>query len=287
MKILIIGSKGMLANKVLDVLTAKLDKDIEIFYTTRNQKKKRSSRNINFDILKDSKIKNLKIKKFDYIINCAGIIKPFIDENSDISVFKAITVNSLFPRKLSEIFTNSKIIQITTDCVYSGIHGKYIETSTHDPKDVYGKSKSLGEVKAKNVMNIRCSIIGKEINNYKSLISWVLSNNDGDTVNGFTNHLWNGVSTDIFAKLCLGIIKNKFFKSGSYHLVPRNVVNKYELIKLIADRFKKKLYVNKFRTKEKCDRSISTQNLKMNLKMWKLAGYKSPPTIKKIINEIE
>ncbi|MDC0968013.1 sugar nucleotide-binding protein [Alphaproteobacteria bacterium] len=287
MRILIIGSKGMLANKVLKVLTANLNNNIEIFFTTRNKIKEKNSKIINFNILKDSKLKNLKIKKFDYIINCAGVIKPFIDEKSSLSICNAITINSLFPRKLSEVFSNSKIIQITTDCVFSGAHGRYLETSDHDPIDIYGKSKSLGEVTAKNVMNIRCSIIGKEINNYKSLISWVLSNSDGDEIKGFTNHLWNGVSTDIFAKLCLGIIKNKYFNDGSFHLVPKDIVSKYELIKYISDKFEKKLIINKFKTKEKCDRSILTHNKKMNLKMWKLAGYSSPLTIKNIINEIE
>ena len=124
----------------------------------------------------------------------------------------------------------------------------------------------MGEVTSKNVMNIRCSIIGKEICNYKSLISWVLSNKDGNTINGFTNHLWNGVSTNIFAKLCLGIISNKYFKYGSFHLVPKDTVNKYELIKYICDRFKK-LIIKKFKTQEKCDRSILTDNKKMNLKL--------------------
>ena len=285
MKILIIGSKGMLANKVLEVLSANLKNNIEIFFTARNKKK--DSNIINFDIIKDLKLNKLKIREFDYIINCAGVIKPFIDESNSESICRAITINSLFPRRLSEVFPNSKIIQITTDCVYSGLKGGYLESSKHDPLDIYGKSKSMGEVTAKNVMNIRCSIIGKEICNYKSLISWVLSNKDGSTINGFTNHLWNGVSTNIFAKLCLGIISNKHFKYGSFHLVPKDTVNKYELIKYICDRFKKKLIIKKFKTQEKCDRSISTEYKKMNLKLWKLTGYKSPPTIKDIINEIE
>ena len=60
-------------------------------------------------------------------------------------------------------------------------------------------------------MNLRCSIIGKEIRNNKSLISWFLNNEENISLNGFTNHIWNGVTTDVFAKICIGIIKNKYF----------------------------------------------------------------------------
>ena len=94
----------------------------------------------------------------------------------------------------------NKIYQIATDCVYDGSNKLYSENSLHNPLDVYGKSKSLGEVDNKNFFNIRASIIGKEIKNHKSLYDWFRNQNKNSKVNGFTNHLWNGITTKSFRK---------------------------------------------------------------------------------------
>ena len=126
-------------------------------------------------------------------------------------VNEAIKVNSLFPIQLSKIIKlkKNKIYQIATDCVYSGEKGNYVEMSKHDALDVYGKTKSLGEVNKKNFFNIRVSIIGKEINTKNSLVEWFLSNKKKEKIFGFTNHLWNGVTTSVFAEVLFTIIDKK------------------------------------------------------------------------------
>lgn len=271
----------MLAHKIIEKI-GKLNFKV---YTTSRQKKSKKLNHIKFDINKDD-LELINKASFDYIINCAGIIKPYIDENSNNSVLNALKVNSVFPRELSNKFRRSKIIQIATDCVYSGLKGNYDEKSFHDALDIYGKSKSLGEINSSNFMNLRCSIIGKEIRNNKSLISWFLNNEENISLNGFTNHIWNGVTTDVFAKICIGIIQNKYFFSGTHHLVPADKVTKYKLLLLLKKKFKKKYEINKFSTFVKCDRSLSTVNLRRNNKIWRLSGYKNPPTIFDMIDEL-
>lgn len=84
-------------------------------------------------------------------------------------------MNSEFPHIISEIFPKSKIFQIATDCVFSGTKGNYTEDDFHNATDIYGKTKSLGEVKNNNFFNLRTSIIGKELDGKFSLIEWFLN----------------------------------------------------------------------------------------------------------------
>lgn len=182
----------------------------------------------------------------DYIINCIGIIKPWCRDDDQQGVKNAINVNALFPHILadtSEAYNpNIKIITIATDCVFSGVKGGYVETDPHDPLDVYGKTKSLGEVMKANFLNIRCSIIGPEITGKKSLLEWFLSNPDGSTVRGFTHHLWNGVTTLQFAELCnLIITEERFTKLRNLnhviHWVENETVSKYQLLHIFNEVF--------------------------------------------------
>ena len=124
----------------------------------------------------------------DYIINCIGIIKPYCRDTDPKGIVLAIDVNARFPWKLSlamsTLAPDSRIIQIATDCVFSGIHGNYNELSQHDALDVYGKTKSLGEVIHENLLNLRCSIIGPEVFTSVSLLGWFLGRKDGDRLSG-------------------------------------------------------------------------------------------------------
>ena len=123
-------------------------------------------------------------------------------------VERAIRINALFPHQLARAAHRHgvRLIQIATDCVFSGSRGKYTEADDHDALDVYGKTKSLGELHVPGALNIRCSIIGPEGKGRTSLMEWFLAQPAGSTVNGFTHHLWNGVTTLQFARLCERII---------------------------------------------------------------------------------
>ena len=296
-KIIILGAHGMLGWQVLN----KFKKSkLQIKCQVRNNKSKHNlirKLNLNkkvqffyYDVEKD-KIEKLykQISKNDIIINCIGKIKPFINENNLNEINAAIKVNSLFPNNLSKIIDtkNVKIYQIATDCVFSGINGNYDESSKHDALDVYGKSKSLGEVNKKNFFNIRVSIIGKELNTKNSLVEWFLSNKNSFKIFGFTDHLWNGVTTNVFAELLLTIIEKNIQLPSVFHLVPKDKVNKCVLLNYLKDHFQfENLKVIKKNSKMKINRVLLTKNENLNNNIWNKSSYKRKLTIKEIVSTI-
>lgn len=208
---------------------------------------------------------------YDWVVNCIGIIKPYCD-----NVERAIRVNALFPYYLPE-----NTIQIATDCVYSGDKGNYVETDLHDATDVYGKTKSLGE--APHIKNLRCSIIGPEVKNHISLLDWFLQQKEA---NGFTNHLWNGVTTLHFSKIVQGAIREGIELPQLQHIVPADKVTKAELLRIIAKAYEKDIPVKDTEADIVIDRTLSTNNPELNLRLWQAAGYKNPPTIKEMVTEL-
>lgn len=206
-----------------------------------------------------------------YIINCIGIIKPWCRDDDPAGVKNAILVNALFPHLLAdtcaEYCPDTRILTIATDCVFSGIKGNYTEHDLQDPLDVYGKTKSLGEVRKSNVLNIRTSIIGAELTGKRSLLEWFLSNPDGSTVRGFTHHRWNGMTTLQYAHLC-----NKIMMEGNFeelrkinhvlHWIENESVNKYELLKIFNEVFERKINIIPVSDiSEKIDRTLNSMLL--------------------------
>jgi len=255
--ILVLGADGMLGSQLVDYFHNL--KNYNLSYTSRREAQNHNV--ISFDIMKNN-IEDLdNIKNFDYIINCIGIIKPLIDTNTINSIY----INSIFPLKLANFCekNNIKLIHITTDCVYSGKKGKYKEDDEHDCIDYYGKSKSLGE--PKNCMVIRTSIIGKEKNNFLSLISWVLSQKN-KSINGFKNHLWNGVTTNYLAEIIHNIIDQNLFVKNLVHIYSPNDVSKFELLNYINNKFSLNISINNVNADHPVDRTLrSMQNLSKNI----------------------
>ena len=245
-KIIILGATGMLGSQVFKVLNS--NKNHEVIYTTRDKINKKEG------IFFDATSYDYSISKFenvDYIINCIGVTKPFIDKNYVDSLF----VNSIFPHKIAQFcnFNNIKLIHITTDCVFSGREGKYTEKSLHDCTDFYGKSKSLGE--SINCMNIRTSIIGLELTNFVHLLSWAISQK-GKTINGFENHLWNGVTTNNLSIILEKIIEENLYEKKTFHIHSPEDINKYELLKLINKKFSLNLNINKIQATDLVNRTL-------------------------------
>ena len=188
------------------------------------------------------------------VVNCIGMIKPQVDK---YGVLQAIAVNSVFPRLLEEYckIWKANLIHITTDCVFSGKKGPYNEKSPHDALDVYGKTKSLGEPEDSSV--IRTSIIGEEKVNKRSLVEWIKSSK-GKTVNGYTNHLWNGVTCLQLAKVMDFIIENDAFWKGVRNLYSPTPVTKLELVNLVSEVYDLGITVNPTLAPEPCDRTLSS-----------------------------
>jgi dTDP-4-dehydrorhamnose reductase len=250
----------------------------------------RSGSGIPFDVLKDSANDLARhVRSGDYIINCLGITKPHINDDNEQDVAKARLVNSLFPAELAALAeqAGARVIQIATDCVFSGGKGHYLETDIHDANDVYGKSKSLGEVVSNNVMHIRVSTIGRELGRSTLLLEWVLSHPQGETIAGYTDHFWNGVTTNHFAKVARGLVEKDDFESGLFHLVPANELSKADLVRKIASAFgRPDLIVKDADSGKPINRTLSTTNPDFNSQLWVGAGYPEIPTIEQLIAEI-
>lgn len=270
MKIAVLGSNGMLGSAVLARMR---NKGLHADGFARPE----------FDAEKP----NLALlANYDYVINCIGIIKPYIKDTDSAQVMRAIRVNAAFPHALSKL--DAKIIQIATDCVWDGAKGKYIETDSHNATDVYGKTKSLGEVSADNFMNLRCSIIGREQKNFYSLLEWFLHQPRNAQLNGFKNHLWNGLTTDAFADICIGIIANNIWFSEMQHIIPADIVSKAQMLHTFADHFSRNdIIINDIDAKNVIDRSLNTNNPMRNIDLWHAAGYKTIPTVQQMICQIK
>ena len=281
MNILILGATGMLGSMVYRYL--KQNSNFNITGTAR----KKDNQFIFFDIHKGFEDFSVDLKSIDYVINCIGITKPYCHDDSPREIRNAIYINSLFPHTLSELAEEKgfKVMQIATDCVYSGTKGNYAEDAPHDALDVYGKTKSLGEVQVKSFLNLRCSIIGPERSNKAFLLEWFLKQPKGATVKGFAHHLWNGVTTLQFAKLCEKIIFNEQFdilveQSNVYHFIPNNTVNKYELSCLFNKIFDKQLTINEYRDEKIVDRTLAT-------KYDTIAGFYPNSTMESALDELK
>jgi dTDP-4-dehydrorhamnose reductase len=244
MKVFLFGANGMLGNYVKSYLT---QNNIQVIPLTRKD----------FDL---DELSVISLKKFleekglrsdDVIVNCAGVI-PQASKDLELSKRNYYKINSILPIILS-MLTNH-MIHITTDCVFSGKTGAYHEYSTHDEINDYGTSKSLGELCDGTI--IRTSIIGEELVNKRSLLEWVISN-ENRTINGYSNHLWNGVTCLQLAKIIYEIINKNLYWKGVRHIYSPTTVSKYELCAMISDIYELNIKVNEYDT-EKVDKSLST-----------------------------
>jgi len=230
----------------------------------------------------------VNLQQVDIVVNAIGMIRQLIDEKSAEKIQLAYKLNSTFPRHLDSFAmnTNTPIIQIGTDCVFSGAQGAYTEISSFDPVDVYGLSKVEGELGSTNSVTLRCSIVGKEMNSTNSLLSWVISQPKGATLKGFTNHLWNGITTLHFSKIVNGIIEKEMFNLGTAHVVPRDKVSKYDLIRLITSAFgRSDLRVVEHEAPVGINRTLATVDSARNASFWQGSGYSQAPSIEEMIDE--
>jgi dTDP-4-dehydrorhamnose reductase len=279
----LLGANGMLGSRVSVELT---QREIKFVPVTRASF---GDRRLGMSQLEDFEAMESLEKLYGtptHVVNAIGVVKPRIDETNTKSVLHAIQGNAVFPRNLGTYCESNAVhlIQIATDCVYSGEKGDYLETDLHDPTDVYGKTKSLGEFSSDCMTLVRCSIIGRENENKYSLVEWVNSQSLDASINGFMNHNWNGVTTKVFGMIVTGIIQNNLDPVGKFHLIPKDKVSKYELVQLIKSELgRNDIMVNQFKAGVVIDRTLSTVLADLNNKIWASAGFASRPTISEMV----
>ena len=282
MKVAVLGATGMLGSMLVDYLsefynivaTSRINTLIPINNVEDRQ----------FDAIKseDSQLKKVT-KDCDWIINAIGSIPQRCNNGTEM-----ILTNAFFPTRLALVTFQMDIpvIQITTDCVYSGQKGNYSESDRVDPVDAYGRSKKEGEVESPNMHYIRCSIVGPESHG-KSLLGWFLNQPEKTTINGYRNRIWNGITTLHFAKICRGIIENDIKLGQKIHLIPADVKTKYELLVDFAREFNREdITIVPVDALTAINRSLSTIYPSTNKYLWECAGYSKPPTIRQMIKEL-
>ena len=174
--------------------------------------------------------------RYDSIINCIGLLNQFAENNKAAAVY----LNSYFPHYLAELTegTDTQVIHMSTDCVFSGKKGQYTENDLRDGATFYDRSKALGELEDDKNITLRNSIVGPDINkNGIGLMNWFMQQHG--EVQGYTKALWTGQTTLQLAKTMEVAAKEK--AHGLYNTVPSTSISKYELLKLF----------NKYLRKEK------------------------------------
>ncbi len=226
-KVLVIGIKGMAGHVIFKYLLNA--GKYTVYGIARNIQ---PAENVfDLDVSDTGRLRELvEENRFDVVINCIGILNKDAEDHPA----KAIWFNSYFPHFLEEITrdTKTKVIHISTDCVFSGKKGAYTETDPKDGKGFYAQSKALGEIDNAKDLTLRTSIIGPELNrNGIGLFHWFMSQPEANSLKGFSEAYWSGITTVELAKVIDEIVDNQHL-TGLLQVAPENKIDKYSLLKL-------------------------------------------------------
>jgi dTDP-4-dehydrorhamnose reductase len=244
-RILILGATGMLGSTLLRLFGSY--SDIEVFGTVRSLSAREhfplelhSKLVSGIDVENNEHLLRLVAKlRPNVVVNCIGIVKQLSESEMPLS---AIPINSLLPHQLAEICSlfGSRLIHISTDCVFSGTKGFYSETDFADADDLYGRSKYLGEVDYHNAVTLRTSIIGHELSGSRSLVCWLLAQQG--KVYGYRRAVFSGLPTVELGNVILKYVLPNPMLRGLYH-VSSEPINKFDLLKLVAKQYGKDLEI--------------------------------------------
>ncbi|MFU2013711.1 SDR family oxidoreductase [Peribacillus butanolivorans] len=223
MKILVLGATGM-AGHIISIYLIEGGHDVTAFSRRRFE----YCKNIIGDITDFAKVKNVILEgEYDAVINAIGILNNDAEQNKPL----AVLLNSYLPHYLSDITKNLKtrLIHMSTDCVFSGKTGRYTETSFKDGETFYDRTKALGELENNTDLTFRNSIIGPDLNEDGiGLFNWFMKQ-EGQ-INGFTKAIWTGVTTLTLVKAIEKALEENL--TGLYNLVNNESINKFDLLKL-------------------------------------------------------
>ncbi|TAN70226.1 MAG: SDR family oxidoreductase [Methylobacter sp.] len=245
MRILVLGAGGMLGNAMIRVLNEK--NDWQVHGTVRSESSKRFfAADIAGRLLSgvdveqhDSLLQALIRTRPDAVINCVGLVKQLADAEDPL---QAIPINALLPHRLARLceLSGARLVHFSTDCVFAGDKGAYRESDPSDAKDLYGRSKFLGETAYPHTITLRTSIIGHELQSAHGLVGWFLSQQG--RCNGFTQAIFSGLPTVALAQIVRDLVIPRAELSGVYH-VAAQPISKYNLLQLIADVYGKKIEI--------------------------------------------
>ncbi|WP_434458545.1 SDR family oxidoreductase [Stutzerimonas urumqiensis] len=281
MRVLVLGVTGMLGHDVYSVLDA--SPELDVWGTLRSSaglshfSEKQHERMLSsVDVLdQDALTAALARIRPDVVINCVGLIKQLSDADDPLV---ALPINALLPHRLAQLCAlgGARLIHISTDCVFSGSKGLYVESDVSDAEDLYGKSKYIGELhKQPNAVTLRTSIIGHELGSNHALLEWFLSQRG--SVKGYRKAIFSGLPTVELARVIRDFVIPSRQLQGLYH-VSVDPIDKYNLLKLVAEIYGKDIEIVPD-DNLKIDRSLDSALFRNT------SGY-TPPTWRELIEKM-
>ena len=277
-RILILGAGGMLGHLLFRSLSERMPGDV--FGSIRNLnglplswRKKFGDcihQGVDADNF-DSIIRIMGVVRPTIVINCVGIIKQLPSVEDSIT---SITINALFPHRLAQLCkaSSSRLIHISTDCIFDGIKGAYTEGDISNATDLYGRTKYLGELHYGHSLTLRTSIIGHELRTNVSLVDWFLSQTN--PVNGYTKAIYSGFPTVEFVRILEKYVIPDDRLSGLYQ-VSSEPISKYDLLNAVAGEYGKQIQIKPY-DDFVLDRSLDSSRFR------NITGY-SPPSWQELV----
>ena len=228
MSVAVLGSTGMAGHVVSQYLE---EHGYTVFRTSRSEKN--GPRNAAIDVTNFSALGAwLDAVQPDAVVNCVGLLQKACDARPDL----AVLINSYLPHWLEQKYSGSttKIIHLSTDCVFSGEQGGYCEDDLPDGRTMYDRTKSLGELVNGEDLTFRMSILGPDIDpKGTGLFNWFMAQTG--EIQGWSQAIWNGVTTIELARAIDAALRQDL--SGLYHLVQPEPIDKCSLLELFRDAF--------------------------------------------------
>lgn len=245
-RVLVIGASGMLGNAVLRLFSQ--SPGYEAFGSVRSS----AVRHLLPDDVQPNLINGVDVENADslmrlfdiarpnIVINCVGLVKQLAQANDPLA---AIPLNAILPHRLARLcaVAGARFVHMSTDCVFSGAQGMYMESDVADAKDLYGLSKFLGEVDYPRAITLRTSIIGHELDGARSLVDWFLAQEG--SVRGFKRAIFSGLPTVEVARVIRDYVIPHPELHGLYHLSAAPI-NKFDLLTLVAATYGKSIDIN-------------------------------------------
>jgi dTDP-4-dehydrorhamnose reductase len=235
-KVLVLGASGMLGNAMLRVLAA--SPGLDVAGSLRSNRAPRALPAALHDRLvfgvdvenHDALVRAFGAVRPDVVVNCIGLVKQLAEADDPLA---ALPINAMLPHRLARLcaVSGARLIHFSTDCVFSGSTGAYVESDFPDANDLYGRSKYLGEVDYPNALTLRTSIIGHELEGARSLVGWFLA--QPGPVRGFSRAVFSGLPTVEIAEIVRDLVLPRPELTGLYHLSAQPV-NKFDLLTLVA-----------------------------------------------------
>lgn len=276
MRVVVLGGNGMLGHMVW----TQFEKAGHIVFPSfRNYTCKTAihGNSFHFDVRTHTDLRSV-IPECDYLINCIGVIPQRVTPTDDQTLMMS-EANHILPRRLGDLYcdTSTRVVHVTTDCVYSGKLGMYDEDSPCDAQDMYGMSKARGE--PDTVMSLRTSIIGPETDSVGSnLFEWT-KKQAGKTIDGYIDHIWNGLTTKALSNAMMKIIDENLYKRGTYHIFSDRPITKYQLVSAVNKKYKLGINIRKFATGMLVDRSLRSK--------YSLCEHLCIPTFEEMLKDID